>query len=64
MEITFKTSPKAFEKANYLFEQAIQSLQENPTVAAQLGFSIPQIEQMKTFRGQLVKGFKKAAQNG
>lgn len=64
MEIQFQTKPKTFEKANYLFEQAIQSLQENPVIAAQLGFTNSQIEEMKVFRRQLVKGFKKAAQNG
>lgn len=61
MKVEFKTSPKSFEKANYMIGLAIEAyenrtddwLKENDLTAKD-------IQLLKTFSKQLVKGFIKS----
>jgi len=58
MKISFNTNAKAFEKANFLIQLAIESLESNlPRAKKQFDFSETDLKKVKVFRRQLVKGF-------
>lgn len=61
MKITFTTSPKNFEFANYVLGQAVAQLKENPELRKALDLSEKDAESADVFRRALVKGFLKSA---
>jgi hypothetical protein len=64
MKITFTTSPKNFEYANYVLGQALAQLEVNPILREGFGLTEKQVKAAMTFRKSVVKGFLDAAKGG
>ncbi len=60
MKIEFTTNPKAFEVANYILAQGIESLKDNPEIRKSFKLTKKDLEKAEVFRNQLLKGFKNA----